>query len=152
MTVESAAEAVECGGVRCTATSLVEIDRQRVVVSVQRAVARRVTLQHGFQAPSPVLQIVLGAALAGVGYWPLRHTIRWFRYGGTFVSAEAGLLAFAFVGAWLMVSALRRGYFISVDTDQGRKRLFLRGAIPPGELEAFRLGVERLWGMNVRMG
>lgn len=143
-------EVVECAGVRCTPAALSEIDGPRVVVSVPRTSARGVTLRHGFQAPSPVLQILLGSALAALGYWPARHLVHWFRHGGTFVSVEAGGIAFAFLGVWMIVTALRRGYFLSVETEQGRKRLEMRGPVSPGELEAFRRGVARVWGMEIQ--
>ena len=110
-------------GIRCTERSLCEIDSGKVMVTVPRQDITRITLRYGTQAPHPVIQVVMGLLLTGLGYFPIAHLIDWLRHGGAFLTLEAWIVPFPVVGILTVIGAFKRGYFLLVDERQGSKRL-----------------------------
>jgi hypothetical protein len=114
---------VECCGIRCTDTGLFEMEGSKVMVSVQKSEIQRITLRHGIQAPNPTLQIIFGLAVASVGYFPIRELILWLQHGGTIFSTYHFLIIVSAIGIWTVFEAVKRGYFLEVQTTAGTKRL-----------------------------
>jgi predicted outer membrane lipoprotein len=139
-------------GIRCTEQKLCEIDSGRVMVLVAKEDIRRITLRYGTQAPHPMLQVIMGVILIGLGYFPALHFIHWLQHGGVFFTLEGWIMPLVVAGAWAIISALKRGYFLEIEQDQGTKRLAFGKKPEPVELERFVGEVERWCGVRVSRG
>lgn len=141
--------ATECCGVICDDARLVEIEDGSVAVSIPRQDVKRIGLRDGILAPHPIIQTIFGLALASLAYFPVRHLIHWLQHGGTLFTFEIWVIAFASIGAWLVVTALRRGVFFEVETAQGTKRLAFQKRPEAAALDAFVKSIEQRYGMRV---
>jgi hypothetical protein len=139
----------ECAGIHCTERDLSEIDSGKIMVTVSKEDVRRITLCYGIQAPNPTAQIIMGLLLMGTGYFPILHLIHWIQHGGVFLTLESWIIPFVVAGAWVFVSAFKRGFFLDVEENQGRKRLAFRHNPDPNELDSFVGTVEQCFGLKI---
>ena len=142
-------EVIDFAGVRFGADEVVEMDGQQVMVRVRKSEIERMALRHGFYSAHPILQVVVGIVLAGIGVLPTMHLIHWLANGGTFHTVEAFVVAFIFLGPWLVYDAAQRGPHLDVRTAAGRKRLILDRNVDPETLERFLTAVEERFGYQV---
>jgi hypothetical protein len=140
---------LSCGGITCDANGLQEFDGSRLMAAVTREEIRSIRFQHGTLAPHPIIQSILGAALSVVGFYPLKHLIHWARHGGTFFEGEAWFVVFLVIGLYLLWTAFRRGYYLLVESTQGKKRFVFRPGTPPAELQAFVAALGEWLGMKI---
>jgi hypothetical protein len=151
MTAE-APRVIELAGVRFTHEDVTELDGGQVMVKVLRRDVRRMALRHGFHSAHPILQILFGTVLTGIGLLPTWHFTNWVFHGGTFVSVEAVAMGFVFLGPWLMFNALRRGPYLEVRTEGGTKKLAFDVGADPRELETCLAAAEQLLGYSIERG
>lgn len=138
-----------CGGVICEPERLTEIEAGRIMVLVDRKDIQHLRLRHGLVSPHPVLQLIAGAVLTALGYFPAAHFIDWFRHGGTFFEAEAYVVPFVIIGLWLGIGTFRRAYILDVATSAGRKRLAFSGSTELAEITRFLDAIEQHYALNV---
>jgi hypothetical protein len=151
MTVD-APQVIELAGVKFTPDDVTELDGGQVMVRVSRRDVRGMVLRHGFHSAHPLLQVLFGAVLAAIGLLPTWHFTNWLLHGGTFVSVEALLMGFVFLGPWLMFNALQRGPYLEVRTESGTRKLAFDGKLDPGQLDTCLAAAEQLLGYSIDRG
>jgi len=140
---------IEFAGVRFGLDDVSELEDGRVMVKVPKAQIRRIALREGFYSAHPVVQVIAGIVLSGIAVPPTWHLATWIVGGGTFVSIEAWLIAFMFIGPWLVYDALKRGRYLQVETVAGRKKLILDRRADARALEEFLAAVEQRLGYSI---
>jgi hypothetical protein len=143
-------EVIDFAGVRFGPDEVVEMDGQQVMVRVAKQEIRRIDLRHGFYSAHPIVQVVAGLVLTCIGVLPAMHLVVWLGSGGTFHAVEAFLVAFVFLGPWLVYDAARRGPHLVVRTGAGQKRLILDKTVDPETLERFLTTVEGRFGYAIK--
>ena len=144
----STTSATYCG-VRCEPRRLAEVESGRVMVAMDRAEIRGISSGHSVQAQHPVRQSIVGLVWFSITYFPAKHVLYWFRHGGVLFSTEIWMVTFGGIGLYMVISALRRGYYLDVELERGKRRLaFGRDATAQGA-EDFVQSVERLYGLRV---
>jgi hypothetical protein len=143
------------GGVRFSAEELAEVDdRGHPVLRIPRSRIRQIGLRWGRQAARPLVQLVLGIAFAGGGgFIEIAMILEWLRHGGTLIDlVVVGLAIMTLLGAWLLWTALRRGFYLDVQTDSRAEKICFDRRLTREEVEAFldevrqRLGYQILGG------
>jgi nitrogen fixation-related uncharacterized protein len=128
------------GGVRFSAEELAEVDsRGHPVLRIPRSRIRQVELRWGRQAARPLVQLVLGVAFAGTGGGiEIAMILEWLRHGGTIIDlVVVGLAMMALLGVWLLWTALRRGFYLDVQTDSRAEKICFDRRLSREEVEAF---------------
>jgi hypothetical protein len=144
-----APQVIELAGVRFTPDDVTELDGGQMMVKVPRRDIQGIVLRHGFHSAHPLLQVVAGAVLAAIGLLPTWHFTNWLLHGGTFITVEALLMGFVFIGPWLMVNAAKRGLYLEVRTEGGTRKLAFDGKLDPGQLETCLAAAEQLLGYSI---
>ena len=140
---------VECAGVQFGPDAVTEVDDDQVMVRVGRGDVRGIALRRGFHSAHPVVQVLVGAALAVVGLVPTWHLAQWMVEGGTFFGVEAFLIAFVFLGPWLIFDGLKRGPYLEVRTGDGVKKLAFDRKADPGVIESALAAAEQRFGYRI---
>ena len=142
-------EAIDFAGIRFGPDDVVEMDGQQVLLRVAKPEIQRIALRQGFYSAHPIVQAVVGIVLTGIGVLPAMHLVVWLASGGTFHAIEAFIVAFVFLGPWLVYDAAKRGPHLDVRTAAGHKRLILDKTVDPETLERFLTTVEGRFGYQV---
>jgi hypothetical protein len=121
---------VVCHGVRRTNGALEELDEDSVAVSIPLQDVRALHLRFGMAGERPVPAIMLGVVLASLGGGACIQVATWFIDGGKIFRFQGLAVGLVPLGIGLICSALRRRYFLLVDTGAGgtRKLAFRRTA------------------------
>jgi hypothetical protein len=133
---------VEYQGIRISGDLLNEIESGRVMLSLPMRDVRRVELVHGGVAERPLVEIIVGAALVAVGCWPLLHLAYWAMRGGVFIKDEAWIVAAGGVGAYMIWHALRKGWYLRVETATAVRKLVFHGRIVEADARSFAARVQ----------
>lgn len=132
---------IEKGGVRFSDKEIAEVDTSnpcgRPVLRIPRDRIQEIHLRWGIQAARPLVQLVLGGGFLAVAcFIQLRMLWEWFRHGGTiYVEVVAGLVILGVVGGWLLFTALRRGFYLAVQTSGGQEKVRFHRRVPRQEIE-----------------
>jgi hypothetical protein len=143
-----AADAIVYCGVECSGEWLREMDSDSSSLRIKRNEVKSVNWRYGLLAPSPILQIVFGVTLAAIGWFPVGMFVKWIRGGGAFPVALVYLIPIPAIGLWMALSAFRRGYFLEVDLDSGRKRLVFKGRTEVKEVQGFVEAIRERWELG----
>jgi hypothetical protein len=141
--------AICVGGISFSESAVTEVESGKVMVSIARTDVRRISLRHASRAQRPLVQIVMGAVLVGVGLIPLRHLIDWMSRGGVIFEFELLLFGLPVVGVWLIFESLSRGYFLDVEQSSGSKKMLFHGKISPEQIEEFLKAAEDRMGYRI---
>ena len=126
-----------CSGVRFTNRSVSQLDGDRVSVSIPRDSIRHLSLGYGFQSERPLLQVLFGSIILAVGVWPVIRIARWLFFGGDLSTLEVLLVGFLIFGVWGVYSAVKRGYYILVETDRDRRKLAFSSPVARDDIQSF---------------
>jgi hypothetical protein len=96
-----------------------------------------IVLRHGLRSHHPIAQILFGAVLAAVGYWPLLHAIYWYQHGGVLIDMEVWLIVLAAFGIYFAASVVKRSFFLEVRTKRGRRKLCFAPKTERGAIKQF---------------
>lgn len=141
---------MECCSLRCANGSLYEMNSGRVMVAAPCYSIRRIALRHGRQAPHPIRQSIAGVILLAAAVFPLMHLIHWLRHGGVFIDVEAWLLPVPVVGGWALFSAMKRGFYLEIEQNDGKRlRLAFAPDPDPKALDDFLAFVEQACALKV---
>ncbi len=146
---EAQSKPLELNGIVLTDKNLVEISGGKPMVRVDREDIQQITLRHGLIAPHPLIQCIAGLAMVGIGYYPYRMFLHWQRDGGAFHLGFAMVTPFVFLGAWLIFTTFKRGYFLDVQLQSDRKRLTFDATPTSQALESFVARLESELGMKI---
>jgi hypothetical protein len=150
-----ASDKVEKGGVRFSDQEIAEVDAShpggRPVLRIPRDRIREIHLRWGAQAARPLVQLILGGGFLGAAcYIQVSMLWEWFRYGGV-IHAEvvAGLVVLGFVGGWLLFTALRRGFYLAVQTSGAQEKVRFDRRLPRQEIETLLNEARRRFGYEI---
>jgi hypothetical protein len=121
--IRRAEEAIEFCGIRCTSERLYEIDSGRIMVEVSKRDVQWIKLRYGLQAPHPLFQFIVGVVVASPGLWGAMAFVKLASGGEKLLKYAALMVPMAVVGAFVAISALKRGYFLDIELSQGHKRI-----------------------------
>ena len=140
---------MEYGNVRITDDGIYELDAGRKVLHLPRESIESIRLRHGATSERPLLQLIFGLAILAIGLYPLEGMFNWFVRGGRMSWWFALILVNIPLGAWMIWAAVARGYFLSVQSARGaRKVVFGRGASKE-ELDQFIEEANAALGYNI---
>jgi hypothetical protein len=96
---------------------------QKGNIKIPKQLISRITIKFGYLSKCPIFQLMLGIILSILGLLPLYHFFLVEMYGGTFYFKEALATPFFIIGCYLVISCLRKGYFVEIKTDFGNQRI-----------------------------
>jgi len=88
-----------------------EFSGKRCVVFIPRAEVVRIESRTGSRAERPLVQLIAGIVLGGVGVYGVFMA---FRVGLALLRWEAGFIVFGAIGIWLLIEPLRQGQYLLV--------------------------------------
>ena len=109
-------------------------------IFVPREDIRRIELTHGAASERPRVQLIIGIVLLAVSAYMFFRVITWLIYGAEYtVAGESFLLpAFpAFLGGWMVWTALRKRTYLSVTTGNSSRKIIFRGPVESVALQDF---------------
>lgn len=148
-------DTVEKGGVRFSDKEIAEVDASnpggRPVLRIPRDRIREIHLRWGIQAARPLVQLILGGGfLGGACYIQVSMLWEWFRHGGVIhVKVVAGFVILGFVGGWLLFTALRRGFYLAVQTSTTQEKVRFDRRAPRQEIETLLSEARRRFGYEI---
>jgi hypothetical protein len=116
-------QSFEYQGIRVRPDAITGVQAGRTYSVVPHANIQRITLRRGSPSAHPIIQVVVGAALAASGVPVVFHLLYWLSHGARMMSAEAMFLTFPAVGLILFFGALRRSFYLNIDLQKGRAKL-----------------------------
>ena len=137
---------IEYCGIRIAESAIAELDGRKVVVTVPRHDIQSAKLHWGWQAQHPLASLFFGGVLIAIGLLPLLMIVQWFQHGGTLPLILVGMIPMALIGGWLMLDALRRGFFVVINGPEGRQKLCFGRNAERAEVEAFLSEAEQMFG------
>ena len=140
---------LECGGVVCDERHIVEVAGGRTMSAVDRTDIQRMALRHGIVSPHPVRQFLLGSALVALAYFPTAHLVHWALHGGSILSQEVWCIPFAFIGFWIVATAMRCGWFLEIESTKRRKHIAFARTADLASIEDFIAQVQRAYGTQI---
>lgn len=140
---------VECHGVRAASDGLHELDENRAVVTVPRDMLRHVELRYGVSNERPLLVVAFGLVLLLIALGLAGLLVLWFLGGGVAYDVEFALLLLGPLGAWLMHAAVRRRFFLLVQTEHELRKLAFSKAATFEELRSFADKAEPVFEISV---
>lgn len=142
-------DVLELHPVRFRADGIGEWDQSRFAVFVPHNRIQSISLEYGFQCERPFLAALFGAAVFSVGLLGIPILFMWFFRGGVISKYYAALPIALLVGAWMLKTALSRGYFLGIDCGSEQRKVAFQKRSSRAEIEAFLIEVEEVLGIHV---
>ena len=114
-------EIIEVSGIRFEEAKISNVQDNRVFASINRSDIGRLDFRWGILSQRPVIQVGIGALLSLIGLSVVRVIYMWFTYGGTAFDFQIMLVLLLPMGAWVIVDALKVGYYLSIERRSGSK-------------------------------
>jgi hypothetical protein len=114
-------EILEVSGIRFEETKISNVQDNRVFASINRSDISGLDFRWGILSQRPVVQVIFGALLSLFGLSVVRFIYMWLTYGGTAFDYQIMLVLLLPMGAWVIVDALKVGYFLSIERRSGSK-------------------------------
>ncbi|MGA9778748.1 MAG: hypothetical protein WBS33_10810 [Verrucomicrobiia bacterium] len=104
------------------------------LIFVPKEQIQRIEVKFGSQAERPLVQIILGLLLVGLGFVGLSLLI-----SGGFVELRWGIgfILFGGLGVFCLYEVLRKGYYLHVISSSDTRKLVIKGAISKTEFSKF---------------
>jgi hypothetical protein len=112
---------IEVSGIRFEETRISNVQDKRVFASINRSDISKLDFRWGILSQRPVLQVILGVVLSLFGLSVVRFIYMWFTYGGTAFDYQIMLVLLLPGGVWIIVDALKVGYYLSIEQRSGSK-------------------------------
>jgi hypothetical protein len=141
-------EAIEYGGIRISAEAIAELDGTRALMVVKRADLLRVRLDYGWHSNHPFLQIGFGGILVAIGLAPIPVIIHWLLFGGRLSTAWVWMLTMVLFGGWVVFDGLKRGFFLTLEGNNFRKKLCFDRRVGLAEIEKYLQEAETRFGYS----
>lgn len=124
--------------VRISAAGVAEMDEHRYAIAIPRAEVLGIELSFGSAAERPIISAILGVSFACVATFLAALIVLAIRDGHVAVpkAAIAGV-AFYLPAWWLLDLALRRRFFLRVQTPSGSRKLVFHDRHDAAEVERF---------------
>ena len=137
-------EGIRYLNIKITENSLKEIG----CPSVPKDIIKNITLEYGKISERPIWQLNTGIIIALIGLYPVWRLINFYMYGGKFFFIEATIFTFFIVGLGLIYYSFKKGFYLSAETNLGKKRFVFSGKADIDQLESF-LSKAKSLGYNV---
>ncbi len=112
---------IEVGGIRFEETKISNVQDKRVFASINRSDISKLDFRWGILSQRPVLQVIFGVVLSLFGLSVVRFIYMWLTYGGKAFDYQILLVLLLPIGGWVIVDALKVGYFLSIELRSGSK-------------------------------
>jgi hypothetical protein len=112
---------IEVSGIRFEDTKISNVQDKRIFASINRSDISKLDFQWGVLSQRPVLQVIFGVLLSLFGLSVFRFIYLWLTYGGTAFDYQIMLGLLLPIGGWVIVDALKVGYFLSIELRSGNK-------------------------------
>jgi hypothetical protein len=116
-------EVIEVGGIRFEETKISNVQDNRVFASIDRSDITSLDFRWGILSQRPFLQISFGALLSLFGLSVVRFIFTWLTQGGIAFDYQIMLILVLPMGIWLIMDALKRGYFLSIQLRSGKDKM-----------------------------
>ena len=113
-------------GIYISNNELGRMDDERVVEKYNKEEIIEIKVKYGFQAEKPLVELVLGALMLCVGYFPIKYIINWIKEGGVLWDIQVFIILLFPLGAWLVYDALKKSNYILVSTKNIRRKIPLK--------------------------
>jgi hypothetical protein len=140
---------IACGGVLLDESRLAELDSGRVMVEVEHAEIRKITLAFGLISHHPFLQAFFGLGLAATAIFPIGNIVLWLKGVEKPHRAVLFILPVSVIGAATFFGAFRDGHFLEIESTRGLKRLAFKRKTDPAAIEQFVQQIERRLGISI---
>lgn len=133
MTKETNYRQIDYLDVRVNDQSIAAMKGHRAEVVIPAAEIRSMKVVLGSEVQHPLMLLLFGIGLVGLGLLPVLHWLM----GGILVGKEVLLLIWPFLGSYAIFEAVKKKPLLLVETTTGRKKITFRGSVERQELEAF---------------
>lgn len=123
--------------VRVGADGIAEMDGRLPIVFVPRSNIVAVEVRHGSGAQRPLITLAVGALLIALSFMPLLMIANASRRAEPFPTKVIAAVAFVVPGLWLLDLAVRRRWFLHVETRRGVKKILFSKAVNQVSVESF---------------
>ena len=100
-----------------------EFSHGQRMIFVPKEQIQRIEIKFGSRAERPLVQIILGLLLVGLGFVELRWGIGFILFGG--------------LGVFCLYEVIRKGYYLHVISSNDARKVVIKGAIQKTELAKF---------------
>jgi hypothetical protein len=137
----ASSEPLRFHGISLSEAEIVERQDGRRVAAVPRAAIRSLQLEHGIVAERPLRQAAFALVMLVPGaFFGARLWWRWLTSPLPLAIPRFLLVApvcFVVLGAWALRDAVRRGWFLRVETEDDARKLRISGEVDREALHAF---------------
>jgi hypothetical protein len=145
--------ALEHGGVRFARGWVGGMEHGKPFIRIPREKILNITLRWGHLAARPLTQALLGMIVLMLGCWPLVTFVEnVFRGGLVAPKIQALLGTLTVLGAWLIVGAFRRGFYLEVEASGRREKVPFERDVDKRQIDDFLSYVRREAGYVVEDG
>ncbi len=130
-------------GVQISPLGITSIKNNRPLRFVPKIYIQKVVVSKGFLSEYPLLLTLVGVVLIGLSIQPFVQVVLRVLSAGQPIVSPLGLI-FLPAGAWFLLESLRRGQYIELFLDTGRKKFPFYQPPEPEGLQAFFQDAEKL--------
>ena len=125
-------------GVRVSPAGIANMHGARTVLTISKQDLRRIRLEYGAPGERWWLELIIGLALLGVVGLQALNLLNWMFFGGRIydVCFVVPLLCSG-TGGWLIWDAVRKQWYLAVETDQKVRKITFDETPKIAELSAF---------------
>jgi hypothetical protein len=113
------------------------VEGKTEVITVRKEDIKRITLDTGYQAERPIVQVVFGVIILGIALYPLLRFLSAPTGSSTMTTRAFMLLCLIPLGVWAIQSALKQGYFLNVELENDRRKLGFKTKCKKADLREF---------------
>ncbi len=124
-------------GILATPYRISMVEGKTEVITVRKEDIKQITLEKGYQAERPIVQLAFGIIVLGVSFFPVLRLYGALTGYTRMHAMEIMILAFAPVGIWLIQGAMKHGYFLSVELENDRRKLGFQTKCKKADLREF---------------
>lgn len=128
-------------GILATPERISMVEGKTEVITVRKEDIKRITLDKGYQAERPILQIVFGVIVLVITLYPMLKFLGvlmgLLRMNVTMTTTGFVILCFVPLGAWMIQSGLKQGYYLSVELENDHRKLGFKTKCKKSELREF---------------
>lgn len=130
-------EKIEYLGIEATRDAITQVERGRTTMRIMRDQICSVSIEYGSPSNRPMVQLVIGVLLIGLGFIPIPWIVHWLLYGGKLPKVIVFTLSWAAIGSWLVWHAISKRTFLRVDLNGRIEKLQFDGKPDPMTLQKF---------------
>jgi hypothetical protein len=145
------AETLQYAGIQFTRQHVSEISGSSISLRVPQSDIKQIRLIFAAQSPYPIVSIIVGFALVGLGLFPIVHIANWLRHGGTLIEMELLLAGFIPIGISLIYHGLARRYLLVIQDSSGMRRLAFSKSAELVKIRELIQQAEREFGYRIKV-